>query len=46
MSVKEIIYETVSQFLDNWESDYKIYEDLPYVAEVLTEEIMEVIRDE
>ena len=42
---KDVLQGCIGDFLSDWKSGYKINEDLPAVAEFLTEEIIKALKE-
>ena len=45
MSINEVIEGAIFDCISDWKSGYKINEDLPYIAEWITEFIMKALED-
>jgi len=41
----EAIEGAIHDYLSDWKSEYKIHEDLPHIAEQITEFIFNVLKD-
>lgn len=43
--LEKIIEGYINDFLSNWKSGYKINEDLPAIAEIMTDGILKTLED-